>query len=107
MVSTNALADNPLFLSNIANKRGDPVHRGDCPDRCGNMFDFLDVHRAPQSGEVWATAVDTCTSKEKCNTVRAPGFDEDQNDDGVSSDMRGIAIRQLSGPRLVVQSGGK
>jgi BNR repeat-like domain len=105
VMSTNALADNPLFVSNIANKPGDPVHRGDCPDRCGNMFDFLDVQRAPASGEAWATAVDTCTTKERCNSVRAPGYNEDTEDDGVSSDMRGIAIREVSGPLLVGSAG--
>lgn len=99
VVSTNALSSNPLFVSNIANKPGDPVHRGECPDRCGNMFDFLDIQMSPADGAVWATAVDTCTDKEKCNSEREVGFDGDE--DNASSDMRGIAIRQLSGPSLL------
>jgi hypothetical protein len=41
VMSTNALSANPLFLSNIANPKWGPVHRGDCGGesggRCGRM----------------------------------------------------------------------
>ncbi|MBA2529580.1 MAG: exo-alpha-sialidase [Euzebyales bacterium] len=102
VVSTNALADNPTFLSNIANSATDPVHRGDCPGRCGNMLDFLDAIVSPASDHnAWATAVDTCTTENSCNSdPNAVGFDEDSGDDNAASDMRGISIRQVSGPYL-------
>lgn len=96
VVSTNALevfngAAGPTFFSNIANTSGDPVHRGACLGRCGGMFDFLDVVVSPAGGEVWATAVDTCTSLNNCST----------DPKGASTDMRGIAIREISGPVLI------
>lgn len=99
VMSTNALSKKPTFVSSIANKAGDPVHRGDCPSRCGNMFDFLDTQMSPADGAAWATAVDTCTEMNKCNTKRAQGFNG--GSDGVATDMRGLAIRQLSGPSLL------
>lgn len=101
VISTNALDPNPLFVSNIANTSGDPVHRGDCLGRCAGMFDFLDIVAAPADGTVWATATDTCTAENSCNTVAAPGNDDDTGTRGVASDMRGIAIRELTGPKLV------
>lgn len=106
VVSTDALSPNPTFLSNIANPGGpnDPVHRGDCVvggGRCGRMYDFLDIVVAPDStGTVWASAVDTCTTKDKCNTVRATGFNAGPATHGVSGDMKGVAIKQIGGPTL-------
>ncbi len=103
VVSTNALSSKPLFLSNITNHPYDPVHRGNCNGRCGNMFDFLDVFVSPQDqGRIWATAVDTCTAKSDCNKKRLPGADGDavSPSDGAASDMQGVAIRQVSGPAL-------
>lgn len=106
VVSTDALSANPTFLSNIANPGGlnDPVHRGDCVvggGRCGRMYDFLDIVVAPNStGTVWASAVDTCTTKDKCNTVRAVGFNAGPGTHGVSGDMKGVAIKQVGGPTL-------
>ncbi|MDQ3451266.1 MAG: glycoside hydrolase [Actinomycetota bacterium] len=102
VVSTNALADDPLFVSNIANPATDPVHRGDCPGRCGNMLDFLDAVVSPAPDHsVWATVVDTCTSENNCkNNADAKGFDDANGEDNAASDMRGIAIKQISGPNL-------
>ncbi len=109
VVSTNALAANPLFLSNTANPKNDPVARGDCNNRCGRMYDFLDIVSAPNDqGRIWATAVDTCTSLLRCSTTRLPGNndsgdvvqEETAHDYGTSADMRGVIIRQVSGPAL-------
>jgi hypothetical protein len=109
VVSTNVLSDNPLFLSNIANPKNDPVARGDCSDRCGRMYDFLDIVSAPnQGGRVFATAVDTCTEENSCNSKRVSGNDDDadvvteetNHPYGASSDMQGVIIRQVSGPAL-------
>jgi hypothetical protein len=87
-VSTNALAPLPTFHSATANKVSDPVHRGACSSRCGNMFDFLDVVLGP-NGAAWATVVDTCTSV-KC--VGDAG--------GKADDARGIVVRQIAGPGI-------
>ncbi len=101
VTTTNALAADPQFYSNIANPATDPVHRGDCPGRCGNMLDFLDVVVSPAADSaVWATVVDTCTAKSACNTTRAQGFDESDSSDGVSNDMKGLYVKQVSGPDL-------
>lgn len=91
-VSTNALAPLPIFHSATANKVSDPIHRGACNSRCGNMFDFLDVVIAP-SGETWGAAVDTCTSA-KCIAAKGPKLKKDE----ASADARGIVVRQLAGP---------
>jgi hypothetical protein len=100
VVSTNALDASPTFVANIGNAVGDPIHRGDCLARCAGMFDFLDVVGSPSDGTVWASAVDTCTTKDSCNTVAAPGNDDAAGTSGVSSDMRGIAMKEIAGPRL-------
>ncbi|HEY3103561.1 MAG TPA: sialidase family protein, partial [Pyrinomonadaceae bacterium] len=91
VISTDALSSDPTFVSNISNPANDPVYRGACLGRCGRMFDFLDVVISPNDGSVWATAVDTCTAKTGCPT----------NPKAASDDMRGIAIRQISGPPLI------
>ncbi len=112
VVSTNALSSNPLFLSNIANPKWDPVHRGDCGGtsggRCGHMYDFLDIVSSPNGqGRIFATAVDTCTSLLHCNSKRVEGENDDdtvQYELGethhASVDMKGIVIREVSGPAL-------
>jgi hypothetical protein len=102
VTSIDALSPNPTFVSNIANQSGDPVHRGDCPSRCGNMFDFLDVIISPAEGlPIWATVVDTCTKLDNCrNDEDAIGFNEDDSTHGVSSDMKGKWVRQIGGPGL-------
>ena len=88
VVSPDALSDDPTFYSNIANPANDPVYRGNCLGRCGRMFDFLYVLVSPFDGTVWATAVDTCTAKDGCNSAFGV----------TSTDMRGIAIKQFGGP---------
>jgi len=100
VTSPNALTRKPTFVSNISNPATDPVHRGDCPGRCGNMLDFLDVLVSPAKGHpVWATVVDTCTSR-RCRTDSdARGF-TDEDGDGASNDMRGLYVRQIAGPRM-------
>jgi hypothetical protein len=107
VISTNALDANPLFQSNIVNPANDPIHRGDCPSRCGRMYDFLDAVISPTDGSVWASFVDTCTHTDwngvvtNCNTVRAAGFNAGTGSHGVSGDMRGLAAKELSGPTLL------
>ena len=63
VASTNALAANPLFVSTTANPVDDPIHRGDCLQRCAGMFDFLDIQISPHDGDIWATATNTCTNE--------------------------------------------
>lgn len=100
VTSVNALDSNPLFISNIANPSGDPIHRGDCNGRCGGMLDFLDMIVAPNSdGDFWGTAVDTCTASKNCSTVPGPGL-SGETADGVADDMQGLAFKQISGPAL-------
>ena len=102
VTSIDALSADPTFVSNIANPANDPVHRGDCPGRCGNMLDFLDVVISPAADvAIWATVVDTCTRLDKCRKKDdAVGFNEDDSTDGVSRDMKGMFVRQIGGPRL-------
>ena len=112
VMSTNALSANPLFLSNIANPKWDPVHRGDCGGesggRCGRMYDFLDVVSSPvDHGRVFATAVDTCTAYLNCATKRVGGENDDSTvsyEEGTThyaaDDMQGVVIREVSGPAL-------
>ena len=107
VASTNALSDNPLFVSTTANPVDDPIHRGDCLQRCAGMFDFLDVLISPHDGDIWATATDTCTNdpadEPDDETVNCVDSDEDGNSAngaGVAVDEEGLAIRQLSGPNL-------
>jgi len=101
VASVNALTRNPTFVSNISNPATDPVHRGDCPGRCGNMLDFLDVLVSPAPGHsIWATVVDTCTARKDCNSnPDAVGFSDDGGD-GAAVDMRGLYVKQIGGPNL-------
>src|SRR3954468_5461347 len=108
VVSTNALSANPLFLSNIANQKYDPVHRGDCNGRCGHMYDFLDVVSSPHDqGRVFAATVDTCTALLHCNSKRIAGENDDDivqyelgQTHGAAADMQGVVVREVSGPAL-------
>src|SRR5436305_4456960 len=112
VMSSNVLASNPLFLSNIANPKWDPVHRGDCGGesggRCGRMYDFLDIVSSPiDHGRVFATAVDTCTAYLSCSTKRVEGENDDDTisyeegtTHGAADDMQGVVIREVSGPAL-------
>ena len=106
--SADALSANPTFISNIANPGGakDPIHRGMCSGRCGRMYDFLDIHIAPDArGTIVATATDTCTAVHLCSTVRYAGATKilQGKFQGVSSDMQGVSIRQITGLRLRVR----
>jgi hypothetical protein len=89
LASTNALDEQPMFLSTTANDPADPIHRGDCFSRCSGMYDFLDVVVAP-SGEIWATASDTCSSA-AC-VAGSRGADGDVG--------LGLAIKRIAGPLL-------
>jgi hypothetical protein len=93
-VSTNALAPLPTFHSATANKVSDPIHRGNCLSRCGNMFDFLDVVLGP-NGAAWGTEVDTCTTT-KCIKAEGPKLKSDEG----SGDAQGVVVRQLAGPGI-------
>jgi len=102
VASVNTLSKKPVFVSNISNPPNDPVHRGDCPGRCGNMLDFLDVQISPepQNHDIWATVTDTCTELKDCNSdPDAKGFSDDDGDRR-AADMRGLYVRQISGPRI-------
>jgi PA domain-containing protein len=93
IVSTNALAENPLFVFTIANDAAEPIHRGPCgPGRCAGMFDFLDVVVPPadvpaMAEGFWAAGVDTCDAG--CERFGTP-----------AGGMDGIVIRQVAGPSL-------
>ena len=110
VASTNALSDNPLFLSTTANPVDDPIHRGDCLQRCAGMFDFLDIQISPHDGDIWATATDTCTNDDEEGEPASEDVDcinNPKNLDGnspagagVANDEEGYAIRQISGPNL-------
>ena len=112
VMSSNVLASNPLFLSNIANPKWDPVHRGDCGGesggRCGRMYDFLDIVSSPvDQGRIFATEVDTCTTYLSCSTKRVAGENDDDTvayeegtTHGAADDMQGVVIREVSGPAL-------
>jgi hypothetical protein len=95
MRSTNGLSPLPIFHSSTIQAPSDPVHRGACLDRCAGMYDFIDVVIAPRTKELWAAAVDTCTSV-KCIAAAGPGLSDAQSAD----DGQGIGIRQLSGAGL-------
>jgi hypothetical protein len=93
-VSTNALAPLPTFHSATANNPRDPIHRGACDGRCGNMFDFLDAVIAP-SGDGWGTEVDTCTGK--CSSASS---DAALKSDEKPTDAQGVVVRQIAGPGM-------
>jgi len=107
IVSTNALSDDPTFVSVQTNPRTNPVHRGACAGRCGRVYDFLDVVVAPNdSGRVWTTSMDTCIGR--CGLERVKGFTESSDptgaavpdDHGFSGARVGYVLRQVSGPAL-------
>lgn len=91
LVTTDALAPTPTFVSTTANPLSDPIHRGNCQGRCGLMYDFLDIVSSPADGGFWAAFVDTCTNLNNCNRETAPG---------AASDGEGVAVRQVGGPRI-------
>lgn len=91
MVTTNALDEDPLFVSTTANPPSDPIHKGNCgPGRCGPLWDFIEMTVSPLDGGFWAAISDSCETASCKGTGPV---------DSVSSGM-GYAIRQLSGPRV-------
>jgi hypothetical protein len=95
VVSANAGAPNPTFVSRSPQIPGTDsriVHRGACSNRCGGMFDFLDIKIAPaDGGRVWATLSDDCTGA----CVNDPKGASDNADVGL-----GFAVEQVAGPVL-------
>jgi len=91
MVTTNALEENPLFVSTTANPPSDPIHKGNCgPGRCGPLWDFIEITVSPLDGGFWAAISDSCEST---------GCKGTGGVDNVSSGM-GYAVRQIGGPRV-------
>ena len=97
LMSTNALDREPLFLSTIANQKGDPIFRGQCRGRCGGIFDFDDIQMSPVDGLVWATSSDSCTSDTGCNDT----YEGDLPASQTPGEANAMAIRQTGGPKLV------
>jgi photosystem II stability/assembly factor-like uncharacterized protein len=96
MMSTNALAAQPLFISNIANQVGDPIYRGSCRGRCGGIFDFDDIQMSPVDGTFWATSSDSCTDSNDCNAA----YEGDLPSSATPGDALGFSIHQTGGPKL-------
>ncbi len=97
-ISTNALDAQPLFVSTTANPANDPIIRGGCKDdasrgggRCGGVWDFIDITTSPVDGTAWAAGADGC---QKATCTNEGGKDEN------ALTGEGIAIRQLTGPRI-------
>ena len=61
-MTTNALADDPLFYSGTVNAKSDPLYIGRCDfsNRCSPILDFIDVEIAPD-GTPWGAFVDPCS----------------------------------------------
>ena len=97
VVSENALAENPVFHANIGDTGNDPLHRGVCDNRCGGMYDFIDLQLSPKDGSVWGTFTDTCTSENKCSTTR---------DKSLATDMQGVAVRTVGSFKLLGNAPG-
>jgi len=104
VVSTNALARNPLFVSDTGNDPRDPINRGPCGDistgRCGLMFDFLDI-QIDSRGQAWATEVDTCTHSSGRSGVDCVKRTKATADGNPGSDSNvGVVVKQIAGPSL-------
>jgi hypothetical protein len=97
VVTPDAFAPEPLMLSAIGHRAGDPVLRGSCRGRCGGLFDFGDIQISPVDGAIWATGSDSCTAERDCNTA----YDaEDLSATATPGDADGFVIRQTGGPLL-------
>ena len=94
--SANALDREPLFISNIANQKGDPIHRGPCRGRCGGVFDFADIQMSPVDGAFWATSSDSCVEDDGCNDT----YEGELPPSATPGQANGMAIRQIGGPKL-------
>lgn len=102
--SLNVL-DNPVFATTTVNEPSDPIHIGDCRDRCTvpgpasfgqGIYDYLDLEINPETGRVWTTLVDTCN--QACN--ENPEADDDQ------FRARGAVGVQVDGSRIGMDSTG-
>lgn len=105
VVSTDAASSKPLWTGTTFNVPTDPIHRGECPLRCGNHYEFWDVVVAPTAGgPLWGAAVDTCTALMRCASRAADGFNGNPMagplDQGVANDNLGLVFVQTSGPSL-------
>ena len=59
-MTTDGLADDPIFFSASVNPRSDPLVRGACGIfRCAQVLDFIDVVIGPD-GTPWTSMVDGC-----------------------------------------------
>lgn len=88
VVSTNALDEDPVFLSATGNPPNDPIHRGACgPGRCGGLWDFIDIQISP-SGHAWVAASDDCVGACNSGTTSATKVGD------------GVAVFQIGGPLL-------
>lgn len=88
VVAADALGADPIYLSATANDPADPIHRGACLGRCSGMWDFIDI-TVSAAGEAWAAAADTCVA-----ACVSPGTAT------LLKAGRGVAIRQIGGPKL-------
>lgn len=88
-VTTNALADRPVFYSATVNDKDDPIKRGRCgPGRCDTtIYDFIDITIAPD-GQVWSSWVDACTIV--CTDPKATS---NAGNDGLIGRLMGIRLR--------------
>lgn len=88
-VSTNALADDPVFYSATVNDKRDPIKRGRCgPGRCDTtIYDFIDIVIAPD-GQVWSAWVDACTL-----VCPDPDATSSSGNDGIAGTLIGINLR--------------
>lgn len=86
-VAGNALTSDPLIYTATVNDRHDPLIRGSCgPDRCGNVWDFIDVEIGPR-GETYGSFVDACIGR--CGRTGPP-----------NEGAEGLIARIRGGPRL-------
>ena len=93
VISTNALDPDPVWLSAPMNDPRHPVLRGSCgPDRCGPMWDFLDV-KIDNGGRTWTSLSDGCLG-----TCDQPGLVDDPRATPIAGD--GLAGQLACGPRL-------
>ena len=95
-VTLDALAPEPLFLSAIGHRAGDPVFRGPCRKRCGGLYDFGDIQISPVDGAIWATGSDSCTAATGCSAAYEGAVPAEPT----PGTADGFVIRQTGGPRL-------
>lgn len=94
-VTTNALAEDPVFLSTRVNEASGPLVRGPCgPGRCPGMYDFIDVQISP-TGRPYGAFVDACTGP--CDTVNGTA----SMSQGDNQSYRGLVGTLRTGPSLL------